>query len=289
MDDLEQMALRYNELAKELNALELECIKRLVIEKKKSDHNPETIKYIANQLPKKPHFMLILAMGRHAPMVLRPLSERLNYKREYERFQFQSSFFSLAVLLLTLWTRNRVSEGIMLAVMLYCYCTTILRQHILVVNGSRMLGWWILHNYFTVIMLGIAMVWPISPYHDKALPVLIWFGIYLSLMRYIQYQYQQARLRTLVALDHATPMDTVGGQGTIFSIDSGMKLLIPFLMIAQLWQLWLCYWLLDLYYTDLGSQPEWHLMAVALLFGVMALGNSAMTIRTFWVKRKKQD
>jgi TMPIT-like protein len=233
-----ELSNRYNHLANEINELELECSKRLRIEESRLNKDPNEddsrlLSYIKNQLPSSPHFMLVLALGSTAPMRLRPLSRRLVYKREYEEFQFNSTILAFLMQLLVYITANRVLEVFNFAILIYCYSTTILRQHILCVNGSRIRSWWTLHHYLVVLMLWIMLVSPSTPSFKRIMNPFNLFGIYICAVKFLQYRYQQQRLKTLVALDTAVPMDTIGGQGEITQVETPFVLLIPFLVLAQ--------------------------------------------------------
>ena len=153
------------------------------------------------------------------------------------------------------------------------------------VNNSHIRAWWIGHHYIAVALCFICLVffliqvWPDTKFYSTCITWLFQFGIYLCLVRYFQYNYQLKRLRTLVALDKASPMDTVGGQGGVFRVESGFYLLVPFLLLAQLWQLSIAYKMLIMYFTN---HCESHVFIAAVLVGIMGALNAIHTFLTFF-------
>ena len=53
---------------------------------------------------------------------------------------------------------NRVTDAICAFLLLYYYCSAVLRQHILMVNGSSIQPWWILHHYISIAISGVLLV-----------------------------------------------------------------------------------------------------------------------------------
>jgi hypothetical protein len=103
--------------------------------------------------------MLELALGKSGPFVLRPLRRRLDYKKEYEIFKLRCTLAVCLAGLLSLFVfPYRLTDAIFCFLLLYYYCSVILREHILLVNGSRIRSWWISHHYLSVLTSGLLLV-----------------------------------------------------------------------------------------------------------------------------------
>ena len=57
-----------------------------------------------------------------------------------------------------LFTTSRVLDAIFGFLLLYYYCTCVLREHILMVNGSRIRNWWFAHHYICIFLSGVILV-----------------------------------------------------------------------------------------------------------------------------------
>lgn len=112
------------------------------------------------------------------------------------------------------------------------------------------------------------------------------FMMYLGGVSYLQYRYQNNRLYTLVALDAANPMSTAQGNGAgVSSASKEYFLLIPFLIVAQVWQLYLGYRLSLLWYSSKGD-IEWQVGVLGSLFLIIGLGNFYTSVVAFRNRRK---
>ncbi|KAI8906194.1 TMPIT-like protein, partial [Powellomyces hirtus] len=195
------------------------------------------VRHLEYQFPKPAHIILRIAIGSHAPVSLKPLQLRLAYKHEYEVFKLR---FTLVFMVLSMFALFLVSSRVLDAIygfaMLYYYATCVLREHILLVNGSRIRTWWFVHHYISIVLSGITLIWPASPLYQKFRTHFFAFSLYISAMQYLQYRYQRSRLYVLVALDRARPMDTVAGEGGFFAAEREFRLLVPFLAVGQVWQ-----------------------------------------------------
>ncbi|KAJ3040945.1 hypothetical protein HDV00_010156 [Rhizophlyctis rosea] len=333
---LEARAANYNKLAQEVNSEEAACLKELAAHRKKvnkvlgqtkavAEHDTSIgdmaaslqrkLKHVEYQFPRPPHILLRLALGNHAPFSLRPFKLRLEYKREYEIFKMRMTLISC---LLTgvgwLFTTSRVLDAIFGFLLLYYYCTCVLREHILMVNGSRIRNWWFAHHYICIFLSGVILVssgdfdeleggngrhdggvaskwlrpwrgiWPAGPSYDEFRKPFFPFALFIALIQALQYRYQQARLYVLVAMDRARPMDTVAGEG-FFSdqLEREFLLLTPFLVAGQVWQMYMSWMLTKLWVAQV--EKEWQPIVAATLFGILGAGNMLTTIRTYLAKK----
>ncbi|KAJ3055196.1 hypothetical protein HK097_011272 [Rhizophlyctis rosea] len=142
---LEARAANYNKLAQEVNSEEAACLKELTAHRKKvkkvigetrkvaeQDQGigdlaaslKRKLQHVEYQFPRRPHILLRLALGNHAPFSLRPYKLRLEYKREYEVFKMRMTLISCVVTGIGwLLTTSRVLDAIFGFLLLYYYCT----------------------------------------------------------------------------------------------------------------------------------------------------------------------
>ncbi|KAJ3268089.1 hypothetical protein HK104_005497, partial [Borealophlyctis nickersoniae] len=304
---LEARATSYNNLAQQVNSEETACLKELARQRKKVKEVLEKTKNVAQkdqslgdlavalqrklqhveyQMPQPAHIILRLALGNCAPFSLRPSQLRLEYKREYEVFKMRMTLISCALAAINLFlVDSRVLDAVFGFLLLYYYCTCVLREHILMVNGSRIRRWWSTHHYVSIITSGIILVWPATPSYAAFRGPFYSFAMFIAFIQALQYRYQKARLYVLVALDRARPMDTVAGEG-FFSdqLEREFLVLAPFLVAGQLWQLYIAWMLSDIYKNQ--TSKEWQVLAAACLFGFLGAGNMLTTARTYMAKKK---
>eukprot|EP00842_Homolaphlyctis_polyrhiza_P001907 jgi/Hompol1/2717/HPOL_006142-RA len=129
------------------------------ISKQDADSLLRKLQDIEYQFPQPPGLMLKLALGNSAPVALRPLKLRIDYKRDYELFKLGTTVASLVICAICLFvvTSSRVVDALYEFLMLYYYCTITLREHVLLVNGSRMRKWWLTHHYLSIITSGVVL------------------------------------------------------------------------------------------------------------------------------------
>ncbi|KAI8843707.1 TMPIT-like protein-domain-containing protein [Chytridium lagenaria] len=247
----------------------------------------ETIKRrldrVEYQLPKPAKLILRLALGASAPTTLRPSPTVFNLKKKSNPSNSPMTVIGLGLSALCLsvdaqnYPRTAAAvDAAFLFTLIYYYSTVTLREHILVVNGSRIRFWWFLHHYLSIVMTGILIIWRSSSSFLLFRPQFLTFSAYLGAVQYLQYRYQRKRLYVLVAMDMAAPMDTVSGDGVHTDrIEREFLVLVPFLVFAQMWQVWNA-WVLS---------GMW-VLASSILFALLGAGNIITTMRTFVAKRR---
>ena len=92
--------------------------------------------------------------------------------------------------------------------LLYAYSTITVREHILLVNGSNIRTWWIIHHLLCIFLSGTLLIWPASQAYHNSRTLLITFSIYIAAVQAMQYRYQMSRLYVLRSLSKVGPMDT---------------------------------------------------------------------------------
>lgn len=231
--------------------------------------------------------------------MLRPVKRRLEYKKEYEEFKLKMTLIATAAAFSSLFIySSRLTDAMFAFLLLYYYCSVILREHILIVNGSRIRKWWLVHHYLSVITSGILLVrkllyiiyfllhncniqiWPSSPSYDQFRGPFLWFCLFLGALQYLQYRYQKQRLYVLIALEKANPMDTVTGEG-VCNDKAGwdFALLVPFSILGQVWQLYSSVVMYEAYHSR--PDNEWQIAAFGILFFALGVGNMLTTFQIF--------
>jgi hypothetical protein len=111
-----------------------------------------------------------------------PPRRKLRYKQAYEDFKlrFTFIFIGLSLIQLLLITTSPFFDALAFFFCLYYYSTVVLREHILVVNGSDIRAWWIVHHYVCVGVSGIMLIWPSGPSYHVLRPILLSFFIYIG-------------------------------------------------------------------------------------------------------------
>ncbi|KAJ3341231.1 hypothetical protein HDU93_005422 [Gonapodya sp. JEL0774] len=292
-------------------------------------------------LPQKPGIILQFALGTPTPARIRPHSARLSYKSSYESFKLNmtliSGLFALSSLIFTYsvpgddlslergeqyrfqFKAYRLADLLYMFLLLYYYSVMTIREHVLIVNGSRIRTWWLAHHVVTVVLIGImlvrsavlksrlqrtfsqsrspailgAQVWPENRTYSAFRPNFMIYCAYLAIVSYFQYRYQTQRLYTLRALSLAGPMDTAVGEGATGSAGRDMSLLMVLLVIGQVrliswmgWQVYSGLHALYLWWTVPGA--TWHVIASGIIFIILGVANFFTTISTY-VEKIRQD
>lgn len=133
------------------------------------------IKEIEEGLPKSNGFYLNLVLGSINVNLL-DRKQRFDYKEQYERFKLsvmcvllitsfvnifaEFRFASLQICIFALLTFIlRALDSILHFMLVWYHCTLTIRESILVVNGSRIKGWWRVIHFLTSITTGVMVVW----------------------------------------------------------------------------------------------------------------------------------
>ena len=110
-----------------------------------------------------------------------PPRRRVKYKQAYEEFKLRFTFIFIAMGCLQLVLQSLWLDVLSFFLCLYYYSTVVLREHILVVNGSDIRAWWIAHHYVCVGVAGIMLIWPSGPSYYLMRPLLIKLFIFIGI------------------------------------------------------------------------------------------------------------
>nr|CAB3267032.1 transmembrane protein 120B-A [Phallusia mammillata] len=249
---------------------------------KQIDEKKRSIQDIEKFLPRKNGFYLGLIVGQ-VNMILDSTAEKFRYKDEYERFKFYCSVtMMIFAIFLNTFVFHRVFDAMFSFLLLWYYCTLTVRESILIVNGSRIKGWWVMHHYVSVVLSGINVLWPDDDAYREFRPVFMAFSIYQSLVQLMQYYYQSGCLYRLRALGERDDMD-ITVEGFQSWMWRGLTFLLPFLFFGHFWQLYNAFTLMNIGMSH--NFQEWQVPCLAFLFCVLFCGNFFTTIIVVWQKR----
>ena len=108
---------------------------------------------------------------------------------------------------------NRVMDLLFMFLIVWYYCTLTIRESILIVNGSRIKGWWRTHHFISCVVGGVLLVWPDGPAYAEFRDQHTLFNVYVAFLQYLQYVYQKGCLYRLRSLGERNEMDiTIDGE-----------------------------------------------------------------------------
>jgi hypothetical protein len=235
---------------------------------------------LSRLFPKPAHFMLRWSLGS-ANFTL-PEAQKVRYKTEYEAFKLHCTVYNFVLSLLNIFVFHfLIMDLLQYFFLLYFYCSMTIREHILLVNGSKIRSWWLIHHYLSILLTGTVLIWPYSSsLLEYRLPFL-YYNLYLSAVQYLQYRYQMKRLYTLRALSKIGPMDITTDSAQVH-VRNNLTFLLPFLLIAHLLQYYHAYLLWQIWNNT--AAKEWQPIAIAMLYCLLATGNLTVTLYTYFQK-----
>ncbi|KAA0701870.1 Transmembrane protein 120A [Triplophysa tibetana] len=236
-------------------------------------------------LPKKNGLYLSLVLGN---VNVNLLSKELKaeYKDEYEKFKL---FITMIMFLLSFLCRFFIAyrgvDALLYFMLVWYYCTLTIRESILISNGSRIKGWWVVHHYISAFLSGVMLTWPDGELYQSFRNPFLAYCLYQSFVQCLQYYYQSGCLYRLKALGERHNMDlTVEGfQSWMWR---GLTFLLPFLFLGQFWQLWNSISLFRM--AHLPECKEWQISMCGFCFLVLFTGNFFTTVAVVRHKLKNE-
>ncbi|CAD5217809.1 unnamed protein product [Bursaphelenchus okinawaensis] len=228
---------------------------------------------------------LSIILGSNLDVSLLNPDDRYRYKQEYEKFKMTVTSVAMVVLLLSYFMPSRATDALSTFLMVWYYCTLTIREAILRVNGSRIKGWWVLHHYAACVLCGIVLIWRDGPCYKEFRNLFIVMAFYIALVQMMQYKYQTGCLRRLHALGQRHSMD-ITVEGFSSWMFKGLTFILPFLVIGYLLQGYCSFYLFHMYFFKNCSQ-DWQVLALAVLFGIVSLGNIITSVIVFLKKLRQ--
>lgn len=241
--------------------------------KQKIDVRKSQLEDIQAMLPKSNGLYLKIILGG-VNVTLVNTDERIKYKEEYERFKLTVTIIILLLSAQSILFSYRVLDALLHFLLVWYYCTLTIRESILVINGSRMKGWWRINHFITTIQAGVIIVWPDGLMYDQFRLHFTLYTCYTSFLQFLQFNYQQGCLYRLRALGERHKMD-ITIEGFHSWMWRGLSFLLPFLYFGYLFQLYNAYTLYMLSKHD--RCVEWQVFCSSVIFFVLFLGNTLTT------------
>ncbi|XP_033107863.1 transmembrane protein 120A-like isoform X1 [Anneissia japonica] len=210
---------------------------------------------------------------------------RLNYKEQYEIFKLYLSLIVFVVSLLQSFVSGiRFIDAIFHFLLVWYYCTLVIRESILRHNGSRIKGWWVTHHYLSVVLSLTLLIWPDSVTYKLFRSQFMMFSMYMSFVQLLQYYYQSGCLYRLRALGEKRDMD-ITVEGFQRWMWRGLQFILPFLYLTYIFQLYNAYKLFEL--SRHPQCEEWMVGAAGTIFLLLFIGNFTTTSRVVLEKSRK--
>lgn len=240
-----------------------------------------------DHLPHKNGMYLNIILGQVNISLLNKEDKYL-YKQDYERFKLTLSYIQCGMSLILVlanylidFTSIRWADSVLHFLLVWYYCTLTIREQILIVNGSRIKGWWLLHHFVSTACSAITLIWPDGYSYQAFRHQYGWFILYIAFVQVLQYYYQRGCLYRLKSLGQRHDMD-ITVEGFMSWMFKGLAFLLPFLFIAYFFQL---YNSIQLY--RLWQDPrciEWQVPVLSVIHLVLFLGNMTTTLKV--IKQK---
>jgi hypothetical protein len=223
------------------------------------------MEWVLSLRPLQAPLFLSLCLGK-ARFFL-PDPQRLLYKEEYEKVKLKNAWLLFAISVTRLFYSSLFTDALAYFHLLYYYSMLILREQIMVVNGSRNRFWLQLHHYLGAMINGVLLICPNDTARQSMRNPLLHFAIYFSAVQVLQYRYQMRRLDRLRALNRVCSRERTTRSATIDS-KNDFSFLLPFILSLYGWQFWLArrFW-------DFAGGSTWHARTLAALFLMLGSGN----------------
>ncbi|CAI9744375.1 ion channel TACAN-like [Octopus vulgaris] len=235
----------------------------------------EAFRELEECLPHQNGLYLSVILGQVNVSLLNK-GDKFQYKREYERFKLVVSYIVMCLSFVqTFFGSYRWVDAVLHFLLVWYYCTLTIRESILVVNGSRIKGWWLTHHFISTVCAGISLIWPDGWSYQVFRTRYVIFIMYLSFVYVMQYYYQNGCLYRLRTLGKRHGMD-ITVEGFMSWMWKGLAFLLPLLFFGYIFQIYNAYVLWTLTYDPRCT--EWQVTALSAITFGLAAGNTLTTL-----------
>eukprot|EP00823_Brevimastigomonas_motovehiculus_P009254 TRINITY_DN8922_c0_g1_i1.p1 TRINITY_DN8922_c0_g1~~TRINITY_DN8922_c0_g1_i1.p1 ORF type:complete len:377 (+),score=44.18 TRINITY_DN8922_c0_g1_i1:73-1203(+) len=220
--------------------------------------------------------------------------EKLQFKKEYEKFKFRTTFiFLLFPIIILFVTAHPLLFTLHQVWLLYYYISLSIRSNILQANGSQIFSWWIFHHYITMVICVVLLAAPFDhALHQEIIFSAEVFALWQGLVMIITNEYTRKRLYVRQSLGKASIMD-VESPETIVEKPTNLKILLPLLFVTYTAQIYLGSHAVLRFFTSMiflsFDQLSWQLLVIGLLWFVLGVGNVITTVLVIWNKKQTKD
>jgi len=230
--------------------------------------------------------------------------ERERLRDEYNKFKLRTNvifiLFPLVVLFFHYYLRHEWLDTHWINIfhhlwLLYYFVSLALRENILLVNGSNIRPWWIYHHYISAAGVVVWLVWPLTDIYLSYVPYVTLLSFYTGLVQSLQILFYRKRDYANRALGKSGPMD-VSYPETLTELPKELLILVPFLFVAQLWQVALGLSFFRTLATECNIfskhwteyKEELQVFASGVFSVVLGMGNFISTILTVYSKARSK-
>lgn len=311
---LEEDHKMYTQMLEKMNAAQKKCLAEIAHHRYRIRRILETLKRLGNNLtpeqreqkkqllqkindrkdsfremeeclPHKNGIYLSIILGQ-VNISLLDKADKYRYKQEYEKFKLTVSYVIMFLAIITFFMQTyRWVDALLNFLLVWYYCTLTIRESILIVNGSRIKGWWLTHHFVSTVCAGISLIWPEGETYRQFRVQYILFTVYLSFVYVLQYYYQSGSLYRLRCLGQSHTMD-ITVEGFMSWMWKGLAFLLPFLFFGYIFQLYNAYTLFVL--ARESNFREWQGFALAAIHFFLAVGNILTTFKVIRQKLKAE-
>ncbi|ESO94067.1 hypothetical protein LOTGIDRAFT_239543 [Lottia gigantea] len=266
-----------NETLKKINLANIAEEEKEKVTKLKNDmsERKSVFRDMEEILPHKNGLYLSIILGSVNISLLNK-ADKFQYKQNYEKFKLTVTY---VVMFLSAFmhfiTEYRWTDAVLNFLLVWYYCTLTIRESILVVNGSRIKGWWLTHHFISTVCAGITLIWPDSLTYQLFRKQYIFFTLYLSCVYVMQYYYQSGCLYRMRSLGEGHDMD-ITVEGFMSWMWKGLAFLLPFLFLGYVFQFYNAYTLYQL--SRLPECKEWQVIVLAVIHFILFAGNLVTTL-----------
>lgn len=244
----------------------------------------EIFRELEECLPHKNGLYLSIILGQVNVSLLNK-DDKFIYKHEYERFKLVVSYIVMGLSFVqAFFGKYRWVDAVLHFLLVWYYCTLTIRESILVVNGSRIKGWWMTHHFVSTVCAGISLIWPDGWSYQTFRTQYVLFILYLSFVYIVQCYYQNGCLYRLRTLGKRHGMD-ITVEGFMSWMWKGLASLLPLLFFGYLFQMYNAYVLWTLTYDERCT--EWQVSVLSVITFMLASGNTLTTLMVIRDKLKK--
>lgn len=262
------------------------------------EHDWELLAEICSDPEKKSVFMRFIVGKIQLKQFFE--KDKLTLRDEYNKFRVRAAMiyvlFPLVVLffhyyLRFVWKDTHWINVFFQLWVLYYYISMAVRENTLAENGSNIKNWWIYHHYLAAMATVVLLVWPATSLYEAYVPYLTTFAFYNGIVMNVQNYYHKTREYANRALGNIKNLDITYPE-TITEVPKELLVLLPFLFIAQVWEIWLGLSLLKTFLFQTNVEKSWteyreelQIFSTGVLQLTMGVGNMVVTIQTIQKKR----
>ncbi|KAK3754538.1 hypothetical protein RRG08_016727 [Elysia crispata] len=258
--------------------------KELLTLKSEIAERKQAFREMEENLPHKNGIYLRIILGQ-VNVSLLTKEAKFIYKKDYETFKLTVSYLIVALAFFAGFIVNsRWADAALNFLLVWYYCTLTIRESILIVNGSRIKGWWLTHHFISTVCAAINLIWPDGYTYEQFRYQNILFAMYVSFVAVLQYYYQSGCLYRLRSLGQSHEMD-ITVDGFMSWMWKGLSFLLPFIFVGYFFQLYNAYTLYHL--SQDPASVEWQVLALSIVHFILFLGNISTLSLVVWNKFKR--